>query len=340
MSTFVVAELSANHGNDINIVKQSIKKAKEIGCDAMKIQTFRPESITIDCDKEYFRLNSGTIWDGETLYNLYTGTYLPWEWHEEIFEYARSIDMMLFSSPFDCAAVDLLEKCGNPIYKIASYEITDLNLIRYAAKTGKPIVMSTGIATEEEIQRAVDTCRAANNNDITLLQCTSEYPAKIEDANLATMVDMQKKFGVKVGVSDHSLENVVVTTGVAMGATMIEKHFTLDRSIGGADASFSLDVEQFTKLVQDIRKVEKVMGKVDYSLTPKRQKNRLYARSLFVVKDVAKGDTITEENVRSIRPANGLSPMYYDDVMGKKFVQDVTMGTPLSFDIIEEFDHQ
>lgn len=339
MKTFIVAELSANHGNDIEIVKKSLIKAKNIGCDAMKIQTFKPEYITLDCEEDYFKINNNTIWDGNTLYNLYKSTYLPWEWHDELYDFANKIGMILFSSPFDEKAVELLERNNNPIYKIASFEITDTNLIEKVAKCGKPVFISTGIASENEIEEAVDVCRKAGNNDITLLQCTSDYPAKHEDANLATMVDMKKRYGVKVGVSDHSIDNVIATTAVAMGASVVEKHFTLDKTIGGADASFSLDAIEFEKLVYDIRTVEKCIGTVSYELTEKKIRNRKFSRSLFVIKNVKAGDIISDENVRSIRPGDGISPKYLHKIMGKKFLLDVKKGTPLTFDFFEGDDN-
>ena len=335
MKSFIVAELSANHGHDIEIAKKSILKAKEIGCDAIKIQTFRPDTITIDCDNEYFQINHGTLWDGTTLFHLYEGTYLPWEWHEELYAFARNVGMILFSTPFDEEAIDLLEKCNNPIYKIASFEITDVNLIKKAAECGKPMVISTGIATQNEIADAIDVCRKAGNEDITLLQCTSEYPARIEDANLATMVDMGEKYGVKYGVSDHSLGSVVATTAVAMGACIVEKHFTMDKAIGGADASFSLDASEFADLVQSIRTVEKCIGHVSYELTEKKKNSRKFSRSLFVTENVVAGEIITKENVRSIRPADGISPKYLNEIVGKKFSKDVSRGTPMSWDYVE-----
>lgn len=338
MGSFIVAELSANHGNSIDIVKESIVKAKKIGCDAIKLQTFRPEDITLDCDNEYFQINNGTLWDGTTLFNLYKSTYLPWEWHEEIFAYAKEIGIILFSTPFDEKAVELLEKCNNPIYKIASFEINDLNLIYKAAECGKPMIISTGIATEDEIRDAIAVCREANNNDITLLQCTSEYPARIEDANLATMVDMKKRFGVKVGLSDHTYGSIVASTAVALGASVVEKHFTLNKKIGGADALFSLDATEFAKLVEDIRMVEKSIGKVSYEISERKEKSRKFARSLFVVENVKRGDKVTAENVRSIRPGDGIKPKYLNELIGKRFTKDICKGTPLSFEFVEDVE--
>ena len=326
----IVAEISANHGKDIGIVRDSIRKAKEIGCDAVKIQTYRPDTITLDCDNEYFQIDTGTIWDGTTLYKLYDEAYLPWEWHEELFDFARETGILLFSTPFDFTAVDLLERCGNPIYKIASFEINDIPLIRYAASKGKPMIMSTGIATEEEIGEAVEACYAEGNRDVCILKCTSQYPARIEDANLDTMVDMGKRFGCRVGLSDHTVGDEVAVVAAAMGASVIEKHFILDRSIGGPDASFSMEPEEFARMVRNVRTAEKIRGKVTYEITPKKKDSRKYARSLFVVEDVREGDVITEKNIRSIRPSDGLAPRYYDDVLGRRFACAAGRGTPLT----------
>ena len=334
-SIFIVAEISANHGNDINIVKDSISKAREIGCDAVKIQTYRPDTITIDCDNEYFRLDTGTIWDGKVLYNLYEEAFMPWEWHKELYDYARSIDFTLFSTPFDFTAVDLLEECDNPIYKIASFEITDIPLIRYAASKGKPIIISTGIATEQEIEDAVAACRAEGNEDVCLLKCTSEYPAKIEDANLMTMSDMADRFGCKVGLSDHTMGSDVPMVAAALGAGVIEKHFILDRNIGGPDSSFSMDPEQFSEMIEKVRNAEKIKGRVTYDMSEKKKKSRKYARSLFVVEDVMAGDMVSENNIRSIRPSAGMAPKKYYEVLGMRFTKDVPKGTPLTDEILE-----
>lgn len=335
-NVMIVAEISANHGHDIEIVKQSMRKAKAMGCDAVKIQSYTPDTITLDCDNEYFQINTGTIWDGTTLYKLYSEAYMPWEWHEELFEYARSIDFTLFSTPFDKTAVDLLEKCGNPIYKIASFEITDIPLIRYAAGKGKPMILSTGIATEEELRDAVEACYSVGNKDVCLLKCTSEYPARLEDANLLTMLDMKERFGCKVGLSDHTIGDEVAVVAASMGASVIEKHFILDREIGGPDASFSMTPEEFARMVQRVELVEKIRGEVNYAMTEKKRNSRKYARSLFVVKDVKTGDPVTEENVRSIRPSDGLAPKYLDEVLGRIFNEDVKAGTPMAWDLVEE----
>ena len=332
----IIAEISANHGHDIEIVKKSLRKAKEMGCDAVKIQTYTPDTITLDCDNEYFKIDTGTIWDGTTLYKLYSEAYMPWEWHEELFQYARALGVILFSTPFDKTAVDLLQRCGNPIYKIASFEITDIPLIRYAASTGKPMIISTGIATEEELSDAIEACYSVGNKDVCLLKCTSEYPARLEDANLLTMLDMKERFGCKVGLSDHTTGDEVAVVAAAMGASVIEKHFILDREIGGPDASFSMIPEEFAQMVQRVRLVENIRGKVTYEMTEKKKNSRKYARSLFVVKDVNAGDPVTEDNVRSIRPSDGLPPKYYYEVLGRIFKEDIKAGTPMSWDLLEE----
>lgn len=332
----IVAEISANHGHDIEIVKRSILKAKEIGCDAVKIQTYTPDTITLDCDNEYFQLNTGTIWDGTTLYKLYSEAYMPWEWHEELYNYAKSIDFTLFSTPFDKTAVDMLEKCGNPIYKIASFEITDIPLIKYAASFGKPMIISTGIGTEDEIRDAVEACHQAGNADVCLLKCTSEYPARLEDANLQTMLDMGNRFApCKIGLSDHTMGDEVAVVAASMGASVIEKHFILDREIGGPDASFSMTPKEFENMTEKIRLVEKIRGEVTYELTEKKKNSRKYARSLFVAEDVKAGDVITEENVRSVRPSDGLTPKDFEVVLGRVFSQDVKKGTPLSWELVK-----
>lgn len=332
---FIIAELSANHGHDINIAKETIKAAKECGADAIKLQTYTADTITIDCDNKYFQINQRTLWDGTTLYKLYQEAYTPWEWQKELKEYAESLDLVCFSSPFDKSSVDFLEDLDVPAYKVASFEINDIPLIEYIASKGKPIIISTGIATLEDIELAVETCKKAENDNIILLKCTSQYPAKLEDANLNTMVDLKERFGVTVGLSDHTMDIEVPITAVALGAKVIEKHFILDRSIGGPDADFSLDKKEFKAMVDSVRKAEKAMGIVSYDLDEKKMKSREFSRSLFIVKDVKKGDIITKDNIRSIRPGYGLHTKYYDEVLGKKFNDNLKKGTPLSFDVIE-----
>jgi len=332
---FIIAELSANHGNDLNLVKETIKAVKRIGADAIKIQTYTPDTITIDSRKKHFKINQGTYWDGQYLYDLYKTASLPWEWHQEIFEFAKKEGILCFSSPFDQTAVDLLESLNNPIYKIASFEITDIPLIEYAASKGKPMIISTGIAEIEDIELAIETCRKVGNNDITILKCTSAYPADPKDANLLTIPDIKNRFDVKVGLSDHTMgiEGPVVAT--ALGATVIEKHFILDKSVGGPDAHFSLDEKDFTHMVKSIRTAENMMGKVDYEMTKKKKKSRQFSRSLFIVKDVKAGEILTEENVRSIRPGFGMHPKYLFEILGKKFNQDFEKGTPMSLKFVK-----
>ena len=332
---FIIAELSANHGNDLNLVKETIKAVKRIGADAIKIQTYTPDTITIDSRKKHFKINQGTHWDGQYLYDLYKTASLPWEWHQEIFEFAKKEGILCFSSPFDQTAVDLLESLNNPIYKIASFEITDIPLIEYAASKGKPMIISTGIAEIEDIELAIETCRKVGNNDITILKCTSAYPADPKDANLLTIPDIKNRFDVKVGLSDHTMgiEGPVVAT--ALGATVIEKHFILDKSVGGPDAHFSLDEKDFTHMVKSIRTAENMMGKVDYEMTKKKKKSRQFSRSLFIVKDVKAGEILTEENVRSIRPGFGMHPKYLFEILGKKFNQDFEKGTPMSLKFVK-----
>jgi len=331
----IVAELSANHGNDINVVKASMLKAIEVGCDAVKIQTYRPDTITLNCSNKYFNLNTGTIWDGMSLYDLYSQAYTPWDWNGELFEFARDNGVCLFSTPFDPTAVDLLEKCGNPIYKIASFEITDTPLISYAASMGKPMIISTGIANETEIHEAVEACHSVGNYDVTLLQCTSQYPAKIEDANLATMVDMQTRFGTKVGLSDHTLGNEVALAATALGASIIEKHFILDKAIGGPDASFSMTPEEFKSMIEGVNKITAAIGEVDYTITDSKLIGRKTSRSLFITRDVKRGELISYDNVRSVRPADGLPPKFLPKVIGMRFNRDVAYGQPLSWDMID-----
>lgn len=328
---FVIAEMSANHGHDINIAKETIKAAKEAGADAIKLQTYTPDTITIDCDNEYFQVKQGTIWDGRTLYDLYNEAYTPWGWHDELMDYAKELGLICFSSPFDKTAVDLLESLNVPAYKVASFEITDTPLIEYIASKGKPVIISTGIATLGEIDEAVQACRRVGNDQIILLKCTSAYPAKIEDANLLTMQNLKETFNVEVGLSDHTLGVTVPIVSVALGARVIEKHFILDKSIGGPDASFSLDKQEFKLLVDSVRDAEKALGKVDYELTEKKVKSREFSRSLFVVEDVKKGETFNEQNVRPIRPGYGIAPKYSQSVYGSTASQDIQRGTPLDW---------
>lgn len=332
---YIVAEISANHGHNIQIAKDTIKAAKEAGADAVKIQTYTPNTITIDCDNEYFQIKQDTIWDGITLYKLYQEAYTPWEWHEELFKYARGIGITIFSSPFDKTAVDLLENLNTPAYKIASFEITDIPLIEYIASKGKPVIISTGIATIGEIKEAVDTCKGAGNDNIMILKCTSSYPAPYEDMNILTIPNMKDTFGVEVGLSDHSMGNTVALGAVALGAKMIEKHVILDKNIGGPDAEFSMEMDEFKSMIEEVRKLEKALGRVNYDLDEKTIKNREFSRSLFFTENIEAGDKITEKNMRSIRPGYGLHPRYYNEILGKRVKKDIERGTPVDWSLIE-----
>ena len=332
--TFIVAELSANHGHKLEVALESVRAAKEAGADAVKIQTYTADTITLNCDAEDFRVK-GTLWDSRTLYDLYQEAYTPWEWHQAIFDEAKKCGFICFSTPFDKTAVDFLEDLGNPIMKIASFEITDTPLIEYAAKKGKPMVISTGIAMPEDIELAVKTCKEAGNDDITLLKCTSSYPAPIEAANLMTMVDMKERYGVKVGLSDHTMGYDVAVAAVALGATLVEKHFILDRSIGGPDAAFSMEIVEFAAMVKSIRNVEKALGEVKYPIDPSKIKGREFCRSLYVAEDIKAGDNITEKNVRSVRPGFGLHPKFLPEILGKTAVRDLEMGERFSLDMIK-----
>ena len=307
--TYIIAEMSANHNHHKQVAIDTIRAAKKAGADAIKIQTYTADTITLDCDKPEFICGKG-LWEGEKLYSLYQKAYTPWEWHEEIFHVAKEEGLECFSTPFDKTAVDFLESLNNPVYKIASFEITDIPLIKYIASKHKPIILSTGIAMIEDIELALETIRNEGNDDITLLRCTSAYPAPIEAANLMTMVDMEKRFGAKVGLSDHTMGSDVSVAAVALGAKVIEKHFIIDRSIGGPDAAFSMEKEEFAAMVKAIRNVEKALGDVVYPTNPSKIKGREFSRSLYVAEDVKKGDVVTEQNVRSVRPGYGLHPKY------------------------------
>lgn len=335
-STFIIAELSANHGNNLEVALETVKVAKECGADAIKIQTFTPETITLNCDNEYFQIKQGTLWDGTTLYKLYEQGYTPWEWHDAIKKEAEKNGLVFFSTPFDHTAVDFLEVLKVPIYKIASFEITDIPLIEYTASKAKPMIISTGIASISDIQEAIDACHRVGNFDITLLKCTSSYPAPVEEANLRTIQNMAETFGVKVGLSDHTMGHAVAVAAVALGARVIEKHFILDRSIGGPDASFSMTPEEFKEMVKNIREVELALGRVSYELTDKVMKSRKFSRSLFIAKDVKKGEFFTNDNVRSVRPGDGISPKYLPQILGKRANGDYQLGTPFSWSFLKE----
>lgn len=332
--TFIIAEMSGNHGHDIEIAKRTIKAAKDAGADAIKLQTYTPDTITLDCDNEYFQIKQGTIWDGSTMYDLYKQAYTPWEWHKELFDYAKEIDILIFSSPFDHTAVDLLEELDTPAYKIASAEIMDTELIKYVASKGKPIIFSTGMAYIEEIKQAIDVSKGEGNNQIGLLKCVSAYPTPMNQCNLKTIPNLRDTFGVIAGLSDHTLGTTAPIVAVTLGAKIIEKHFILDKRIGGPDASFSLDFNEFSEMVKAIRDAEDAIGQVSYDLTEKTKRTREHSRSLFVVKDIKKGEDFTEENVRSIRPGYGIAPKHYKDVLARKAKKDIKRGTPLTWKLI------
>jgi pseudaminic acid synthase len=330
---FIVAEMSGNHNHNLKIAIETIKKAKEAGADGIKMQTYLPDTISLDCDSPDFISNSN-LWKGTRAYDTYKKAYTPWEWHKELFHVAKEEGLKCFSTAFDPTSVDFLESLNNPIYKIASFEITDIPLIKYIASKHKPIILSTGTAMEEDINLALETIRKEGNNDITLLKCTSEYPAKIKDANLLTIPDMKKRFNVKVGISDHSLGDIVPIVATTLGAEVIEKHFIIKRSIGGADCAFSMEAEDFRQMVHKIRQTEEAMGIVFYPKDPATIKGRTSCRSLYVSADVKAGDEITINNIKSVRPIYGLHPKYYYDVLGKTFNRDAKKGDRLSFDII------
>ena len=334
---FVIAEMSANHCGDFDLAKKIMVAAKEAGADAVKIQTYTADTITIDCKNDEFLIKGdGNLWKDRYLYELYKKASTPWEWQPKLKEFADSIGIPFFSTPFDYTAVDFLEKMNVPMYKIASFEAMDYPLIKYAAKFGKPMIISTGVSSLEEMQGAIDACKEVGNDDITLLKCTSAYPAKLEDMNLLTIKDMIVRFGpqgVKIGLSDHSMSIEPVVAAVALGASVVEKHFTIDRSLGGEDSGFSLNKDEFAAMVKAVRNSESLLGKVDYSVN---QENRRFARSLYAVKDIKAGDMLTNENVRSIRPSNGLHPKYLPVVLGKRAVMDMPFGTPLTLDVVKK----
>lgn len=320
--TFIIAELSANHNGSLQTALDSIKAAKECGANAIKLQTYTADTLTLNSRNEDFMISGGTLWDGRNLYELYQEAYTPWEWHKELFDYARSLDIDIFSTPFDKTAVDFLETLNPSAYKIASFEITDYELVRYTASKQKPIIISTGIATIDEIQDVVNICKNVGNENIILLKCTSEYPAPLNEANLKTISNMKETFGVEVGFSDHTLGVVAPLVAVTLGAKVIEKHFIIDKSIGGADCGFSMDKKEFKQMVEAIRDAEKLIGVVDYSLNEKRKKQRRFARSLYISSDIKKGEVFTLENIKSVRPFYGLHPKYLNDILGKVAKKD------------------
>lgn len=331
---YVIAEMSANHNGNIETAFKLIEAAKQAGADAVKLQTYRPDTITLNCDSEDFRIRGG-LWDGRTLYELYEEAHMPWEWHAPLFTHARKHGITIFSSPFDNTAVDLLEDLNAPAYKIASFEAVDLPLIKYVASTGKPLIISTGMADAEEIQEAIDAAREGGSKELAILHCVSGYPAPAEDYNLRSIPDMIERFGLTVGLSDHTLDNTTAITSVAMGASIIEKHFTLDRSGGGPDDSFSLEPTELAALCKDSKTAWAALGKVDYGRKSSEQGNVKFRRSLYFVKDMKAGDVITADAVRSVRPGFGISPKYFSKIIGKVIKKDVVNNSPVAFIYVE-----
>ena len=332
--TFIIAELSANHNGSLALAKETIRAAKRAGADAIKLQTYKAETITLDVKSSQFKINHGTEWDGKYLYDLYEEAHLPWEWHQELFATAATEGLVCFSSPFDPTAVDLLETLNVPAYKIASYEITDIPLIELVASKGKPVIFSTGIAGEDDIKLAVETCKKQGNDQIIILKCTSAYPTPPEQANLATISEIAKRFNVMAGFSDHTLGIVAPVLSVAYGARVIEKHFILDKSDGGVDSHFSLDETEFQEMVDAVRVAENMTGEANFEITDIMKSQRDFSRSLYVAVDINKGELITEVNVRSVRPGFGLHPKHHREILGKKVNTDLMKGTPMSFNFV------
>lgn len=333
--TFIIAEISANHLMNYDRAVKIMIAAKEAGADAVKLQTYTPDTITIDCNKEEFLATPGSPWEGMNLYQLYKTAYTPWEWQPKLMELAKQLNIICFSSPFDFTAVDFMEEMNMPAYKIASFEINDIPMIRKIARKGKPIIMSTGIAYMNEVEEAIKVCKEEGNENIILLKCTSAYPAPYEDINLKTIANMKETFGCITGLSDHTLGDAVAIASVAIGAKVIEKHLTLKRDDGGPDSTFSMEPEEFVNMVKNIRAVEKAMGKVTYELTDKQRNSRGRSRSLYVVEDIKKGEVFTSKNIRSIRPGYGLHTRYYESVLGKKARGDLKKGTSLQWEYID-----
>ena len=331
---YIIAELSANHNGDINRALEIMEAAKKAGADAIKLQTYTPDTITLDCESEDFQIRGG-LWDGQSLYNLYKNAYMPWDWHKLLFDRAKELEMTIFSSPFDFTAVELLESLDAPAYKIASFELTDLPLIKRVAKTGKPMIMSTGMANKEEIKSAVDIARNNGCIDLILLHCVSGYPAPASEYNLKTVADLGSSFNVVPGLSDHTIDNAAAIASIALGACLIEKHVTLDRNGGGADDSFSLEPQELYQLCHDAKSAWQAIGRINYEVTEAEKGNIKFRRSLYVVDDICEGEVFTASNVKSIRPGFGLAPKYYDFCLGKKAACDIKRGTAVSFDLIK-----
>lgn len=329
---FVIGELSANHNGNFDLAVKTIEALAKTGADAVKVQTFKPESLTLNLRSGHFAPKTDGLWRGYTPWELYSEAAMPYEWQPKLKEIAEQLGLVFFSSPFDFEAVDFLESIGNPIYKIASFEITDIPLIEYTASKGKPIIISTGVAEIEDIELALNACYRAGNRNVTLLKCTSQYPASIDQANLLTMIDMRNRFAVKVGLSDHTLGSLVPIVAVSLGAEIVEKHFILDRSLGGPDSSFSMEPDEFREMVSSVRDVEKSLGKITYDVTDEDKNRR---KSLFVVEDIKKGEVISDKNIRSIRPGFGLHPKYYNDILGLRFLREAKKGTLLSREMFQ-----
>ena len=335
---FVIAELSANHNGKLETALRIVDEAKKAGADAVKLQTYRPDTITLDCDSEDFQIHGG-LWDGRTLYELYEEAHMPWEWHKPLFDHARKLGIIIFSSPFDNTAVDLLEDLNTPAYKIASFEAIDLPLIKYAAGTGKPMIISTGMAAMEEIQEAIDAAREGGCTELAILHCVSSYPALAADYNLRTIPDMIRRFDLVAGLSDHTQDNTTAIAGVALGASIIEKHFTLDSDGGGPDDSFSLEPAEFSALCHGARTAWEALGQVDYKLRSSEQGSLMHRRSLYFVKDMRAGEVITTKTVRSIRPGYGLPPKFLEQCLGTRVNQAVSRGTPVNLDFLSDQDN-
>lgn len=332
---YIIAELSANHNGKLETALRIVEEAKKAGADAVKLQTYKPDTITINCDSEEFCIHGG-LWDGRTLYKLYEEAHMPWDWHKPLFEHARKLGITIFSSPFDNTAIDLLEDLNTPAYKIASFEAVDLALIKYAASTGKPLIISTGMADAEEIQEAIDAARSGGCKELALLHCVSGYPAPAEDYNLKTIPDMIQRFGLVTGLSDHTLDNTTAIASIALGASIIEKHFTLDRNGGGPDDSFSLEPADLADLCRGTHTAWSALGRVDYGRKSSEIGNVLFRRSLYIVQDIQAGEILTPDNLRSIRPGYGVAPKHLETFLGKKVNRDIQRGTAVSWDMISD----
>lgn len=334
--TFIIAELSANHNQDFELARRTVKAAKDSGADAIKLQTYTADTMTLPVKNEFFRIKQGTVWDGEYLHDLYKRAYTPWEWHPKLKRYAESLGLEFFSTPFDRSSADFLEKLRVPAYKIASFEITDLPLIGHVARKGKPVIISTGIARLPEIREAVRACAAAGNGRVALLKCTSAYPASPAEMNLRTIPDMARRFKCPVGLSDHSIGTAAAVAAVALGAAVIEKHLILDRKLGGPDSGFSLEPAEFAKMAAAVREAEAALGRASYALTPKDLRSREFSRSVFASADIRKGERFSDKNIRSVRPAYGLPPKYLPKLIGRKAAADIGRGTPLKWSHVKK----